>query len=246
RHEGLPEEVALALREHYQPGFAGDELPRTLTGVAVSLADRLDTLTGIFGIGQPPTGSRDPFALRRAALGVLRVIVEKGFDLDLREALARAQAGYAGSNAELAAKDGLVEEVLGYMVERFRAWYEDEQIPVEVFYAVAAKNLSNPLEIDQRVHAVHAFSQLPEAAALAAANRRVSSVLAKQGDAVLPPLDMKLLQEPAEQALGMRICELAQAAMPLLAQRRYQEGLALLAGLREAVDRFFDEVMVMV
>lgn len=242
RHEGEPEEVAEALREHYQPRFAGDELPATLTGVAVALADRLDTLVGIFGIGQPPTGSKDPFALRRAALGVLRLIVEKGFDLDLRECLAQAQAGYP----QLAGQAQLVDSVLAYMIERFRAWFEEERIPVEVFLAVSAKNLSKPLDINQRVHAVHRFSQLPEAAALAAANKRVSNLLAKQGDAALPPLDLKLLREPAEMALGMQICELAQKAMPLLASRRYREGLELLAGLRGAVDTFFDEVMVMV
>lgn len=246
KHEGEPEEMAEALREHYQPRFAGDELPHTKTGVAVALADRLDTLVGIFGIGQPPTGSKDPFALRRAALGVLRLIVEKGFDIDLRDALTQAQAGYAQQNPALAGNAKLVDDVLGYMVERFRAWFEDEKIPVEVFFAVAAKNLSNPLDINQRVQAVHSFSKLPEAQALAAANKRVSNLLAKQGDAALPPLDMKLLKEPAEMALGMQICELAQKAMPLLAQRRYREGLEQLAGLRASVDRFFDDVMVMV
>jgi glycyl-tRNA synthetase beta chain len=242
RQEGVPDEVAEALREHYQPRFAGDELPRTTTGVAVALADRLDTLVGIFGIGQPPTGSKDPFALRRAALGVLRLIVEKGFDLDLREALAQAQS----LHLSLAGMPKLVDEVLNYMVERFRAWFEEEQIPVEVFLAVAAKNLSNPLDINQRVHAVHAFSKLPEAQALAAANKRVSNLLAKRSDAALPPLDLTLLKEPAEMALGMQICELAQKTKPLLAQRRYREGLELLAGLRAAVDKFFDDVMVMV
>ena len=242
RHDGEPNEVAEAIREHYLPRFAGDELPATLTGAAVALADRFDTIVGIFGIGQPPTGSKDPFALRRAALGVLRLIVEKGFDLDLRECLAQAQANYP----QLAGQSNLVDTVLAYMIERFRAWYEDENIPVEVFMAVTAKNLSRPLDINQRVHAVHRFAQLPEAEALAAANKRVSNILAKANLAQLPSLNLALLGMGAERELGDQICALAQKAMPLLAQRKYREGLEQLAGLRGAVDKFFDEVMVMV
>src|SRR5690606_20390318 len=129
RHDGEPEDVATALREQYQPRFAGDELPASTTGIAVALADRLDTLVGIFGIGQLPTGSKDPFGLRRAALGILRTIVDKGFDLDLRECLQTAQAQYP----QFAGRDDLVDTVLNYMIERFRAWYEDENIPAEVF-----------------------------------------------------------------------------------------------------------------
>jgi len=242
KHDGEPAEVAEAIREHYLPRFAGDELPATLTGAAVALADRFDTIVGIFGIGQPPTGSKDPFALRRAALGALRLIVEKGFDLDLRECLAQAQSNYS----QLADKADLVDTVLAYMIERFRAWYEDDNIPVEVFMAVTAKNLSRPLDINQRVHAVHRFAQLPEAEALAAANKRVSNILAKANLAQLPPLNLALLGMGAERELGDQICALAQKAMPLLAQRKYREGLEQLAGLRGAVDKFFNEVMVMV
>jgi glycyl-tRNA synthetase beta chain len=242
RHDGEPAEVAQAIREHYLPRFAGDVLPETQTGVAVALADRLDTIVGIFGIGQPPTGSKDPFALRRAALGVLRLIVEKGYDLDLRECLAQAQNNYP----QLADKADLVDTVLAYMIERFRAWYEDEKIPVEVFMAVTAKNLSRPLDINQRVHAVHRFAQLPEAEALASANKRVSNLLAKANVGQLPQLNLALLGMGAERELGDQICVLAQKAMPLLMQRKYREGLEQLAGLRGAVDKFFDEVMVMV
>lgn len=242
KHDGEPGEVAQAIREHYLPRFAGDALPETKTGVAVALADRFDTIVGIFGIGQPPTGSKDPFALRRAALGVLRLIVEKGFDLDLRECLAQAQSNYP----QLAGKTDLVDTVLAYMIERFRAWFEDEKIPVEVFMAVSAKNLSRPLDINQRVHAVHRFAQLPEAEALAAANKRVSNILAKANIAQLPQLNLALLGMGAERELGDQICALAQKAMPLLMQRKYREGLEQLAGLRGAVDKFFDDVMVMV
>lgn len=242
RHDGEPNEIAEAIREHYLPRFAGDELPTTATGVAVALADRFDTIVGIFGIGQPPTGSKDPFALRRAALGILRLIVEKGFDLDLRECLAQAQANYP----QLAGQPALVDTVLAYMIERFRAWYEDEKIPVEVFMAVTAKNLSRPLDINQRVQAVHRFAQLPEAQALAAANKRVSNILAKASVSQLPTLNSALLSEGAERELGHQIGALAERTSPLFAQRKYREGLEQLASLRGAVDSFFDEVMVMV
>ncbi|MDB6061931.1 MAG: glycine--tRNA ligase subunit beta [Verrucomicrobiaceae bacterium] len=241
-HDGEPNEVAHALREHYQPRFAGDELPATTTGAAVALADRLDTLVGIFGIGQPPTGSKDPFALRRAALGVLRLIVEKNFDLDLRELLQKAQAQYP----QFSAQSDLAETILAYMLERFRAWFEDENIPAEVFMAVSAKQLSQPLDINQRVQAVFRFSQLPEAQALAAANKRVSNILAKQsGDAELPALQMQLLTESAEKELAQQVTTLQQKVQPLFAARHYREGLEQLASLRGAVDAFFDNVMVM-
>src|SRR5690606_35103615 len=241
-HDGEPQEVAQAVREHYQPRFAGDALPATLTGVSIALADRLDTLVGIFGIGQLPTGSKDPFALRRAALGVLRLIVEKNFDLDLRELLQKAQSQYP----QLDAQTGLVDTVLDYMIERFRAWFEDESIPAEVFMAVSAKKLSQPLDINQRVQAVFRFSQLPEAQALAAANKRVSNILAKQGgDTELPALQMSLLTEAAEKQLAAQVAALQATAQPLFAARKYREGLEQLASLRAAVDAFFDNVMVM-
>lgn len=244
RHDGEPEEVAQALKEQYLPRFAGDELPRSLTGCALALADRLDTLVGIFGIGQPPTGSKDPFALRRAALGVLRLCVEKGLDLDLRELLVKSVATYA--DVTLAQRDTVDRQVLAYLLERFRAWYEDEGIAVEVFLAVSAKNLSRPVDIDQRVHAVHRFSQLPEAQALAAANKRVSNLLAKSDVEVdADALDTARLVDAAERELADALARQAAAVEPLFQQRRYREGLELLAALRAPVDRFFDEVMVM-
>jgi glycyl-tRNA synthetase beta chain len=241
RHDGEADEVAMALGEQYQPRFAGDELPSTLTGISLALADRLDTLVGIFGIGQPPTGSKDPFALRRAALGALRMIVEKGFDLDLRECLKQAQAQYG----QFSAKAELVDTVLDYMLERFRAWFEDENIPAEVFLAVSAKKLSKPLDINQRVQAVYRFSQLPEAQALASANKRVSNILAKSGSAELPSLQTTLLAEAAEKELATQLSALQNTVQPLFAARKYREGLEQLASLRNAVDAFFDNVMVM-
>jgi glycyl-tRNA synthetase beta chain len=242
-HEGQPDEIATALKEHYLPRFAGDELPHTKTGIAVALADRLDTLVGIFGIGQLPTGSKDPFALRRASLGVLRIIVERGLDLDLRKLLETAQEAYMLTFEE---KEDLVDTVLAYMLERFRAWYEEENISAEVFLAVSAKNLSRPLDINQRVQAVHRFSQLPEAAALASANKRVSNILAKQGgDAALPALREDLLSEPAEQELARQVAAQQKVVQPLFAAQSSQLLEAVAVFARGAVDAFFDSVMVM-
>lgn len=240
-HDGEPDDVASALAQQYWPRFAGDQLPETVTACALGLADRLDTLVGIFGIGQPPTGSKDPFALRRASLAVLRIIVEKGLDLDLRDCLLLAAEGYpAGVIAE-----GTVEQVLDYMIERFRAWYEEENIPVEVFRAVSARKLSQPLDIHRRVQAVHAFSQLPEAAALAAANKRVSNILGKLDPGhSFGDVSANLLQEPQEKELAARLAALESTARAHLARDEYREALASLASLREPVDAFFDDVMV--
>lgn len=243
QHDGEAADVAQALREHYLPRFAGDELPATNIGISVALADRLDTLVGIFGIGQKPSGSKDPFALRRASLGVLRIIVEKSLALDLHALLQQAAQPFT---AIIKNPDALVEEVLSYMLERMRAWYEDKAIPTEVFLAVQAKQLSQPLDIHQRVLAVHSFSQLPEAAALAAANKRVANILSQAQTSQLPTLDVALLADGAEAELAAQIGQRGKQVQPLFEQQRYQEGLAQLAGLRAAVDRFFDEVMVMV
>jgi len=239
RNDGENEDVAQAMQEQYLPKFAGDALPETTTGAIIALADRLDTITGIFGIGQQPTGSKDPFALRRASLGVLRLLVDKQLDLDLRTLLEQAVAQHAG----LTDTDGLVDRVLDYMLERFRAWYEDAGIPVEVFLAVSARKVSNPLDIDQRVKAVHEFYQLPQAQALAAANKRVANILAKSG-APTGKLDPALLQESAEQALADAVQAKAALVEPLFAKRAYTEALTQLADLQEPVDAFFDQVMV--
>ncbi|MEM1112874.1 MAG: glycine--tRNA ligase subunit beta [Pseudomonadota bacterium] len=240
-HDGEKPEVASALWQQYWPKFAGDRLPDTPTARTLGLADRLDTLVGIFGIGQPPTGSKDPFALRRASLAVLRILVESKIDLDLQLALSLAVAQYP----EGVIAEGTVEQVLGYMLERFRAWYEDENIPAEVFRAVSAKGLSQPLDIHRRVEAVNAFSQLPQAQALAAANKRVSNILDKVGPAhSFGEVSADLLQEPQEAALSSQLAELAADSDSHLEAGQYREALAVLAGLREPVDAFFDGVMV--
>lgn len=240
-HDGEEPDVAAAIAQQYWPKFAGDRLPESPTACALGLADRLDTLVGIFGIGQPPTGSRDPFALRRASLAVLRIMVERELDLDLRDCLELAAAQYpAGVLAP-----GTTGQVLDYMIERFRAWYEEEAIPVEVFKAVSARKPSRPLDIQRRVHAVHAFTALPEAAALAAANRRVSNILEQlEASHQFGEVSADLLLKPEEQKLAATLATLTGVAGGHLAKDEYTQALACLAQLRKPVDAFFDEVMV--
>lgn len=234
-------EVAAAMNEQYLPRFAGDQLPATTTGAIIALADRLDTISGIFGIGQQPTGSKDPFALRRASIAVLRILVEKNLALDLRELLIFAKS----QHKNLTVGDELVEQVLSYMLDRFRAFYEDANIPAEVFQAVTAKQLSQPLDINQRVLAVNEFSKLPQAQALAAANKRVSNILSKQNASSNAVIHSDLLQEDAEKVLAKAISAKAELVTPLFDKREYTKALAALADLQQPVDAFFDNVMVM-
>lgn len=240
-NDGENAEVAAAMNEQYMPRFAGDQLPETTTGTIIALADRLDTISGIFGIGQQPTGSKDPFALRRASIAVLRLLVEKNLALDLRELLTFAK----NQHKNLTVGDELAEQVLAYMLERFRAFFEDANIPAEVFQSVTAKQLSQPLDINQRVLAVNEFSKLPQAQALAAANKRVSNILAKQNAAVSTDVNTALLQEDAEKNLAQAVSAKAAVVAPLFAAREYTKALAALADLQQPVDAFFDSVMVM-
>ncbi|WP_285275813.1 glycine--tRNA ligase subunit beta [Halopseudomonas bauzanensis] len=240
QHDGEAEDVALALNEQYMPRGAGAELPRTLTGAAVALADKLDTLVGIFGIGMLPTGSKDPYALRRAALGVLRILIEKQLELDLHAALETAIAQYG----DAVKSEGLVDQVQDFIFDRLRARYEDEGIDVAVYQSVRAVHPDSPLDFDQRVQAVQAFRRLPEAEALAAANKRVSNILAKAEDAVADVINPALLNEAAEQALAQAVQAAESDVTPLAADRQYQASLERLASLREPVDSFFDQVLV--
>jgi glycyl-tRNA synthetase beta chain len=240
-HDGEETDVASALAQQYWPKFSGDRLPETATACTLGLADRLDTLVGIFGIGQAPTGSKDPFALRRASLAVLRIVVEKNLDLDLRTCLELAVSQYPANTLA----EGTAEQVLDYMLERFRAWYEEDNIPAEVFKAVSARKLSRPLDIHRRVQAVHAFSQLPQAQALAAANKRVSNILGKLDSAhSFGEVSPDLLAEPQEKVLATQLEGLAATCTKHLKRDEYTEALTCLADLREPVDAFFDDVMV--
>ncbi|MFT5721023.1 MAG: glycyl-tRNA synthetase beta chain [Motiliproteus sp.] len=241
-NDGEPAEVAQAINEQYLPKFAGDDLPQSKTGIALALADRIDTLVGLFGIKQPPTGSRDPFALRRATLGTLRILVEHQLDLDLLELITAA----ADLHTDLPARAGLEQQVLAFMLERFRAWYADQGVPAEVFLAVMAVRPTKPLVFDQRVKAVNHFRSLPQAEALAAANKRVANILAKQGDAGnLAPSEV-LFKEAAERTLNRELNSLNATIDSLLAQGDFKAILEQLASLQPCIDAFFDDVMVMV
>lgn len=239
-HDGEAHDVALALNEQYMPRGAGAELPSTHTGAAVAVADKLDTLVGIFGIGMLPTGSKDPYALRRAALGVLRILIEKQLDVDVSDAIAFAVAQYG----DKVKADGLAAQVQEFIFDRLRARYEDEGIDVAVYQAVRALSPRSPLDFDQRIQAVQAFRQLPEATALAAANKRVSNLLAKADDSLPHAVNPALFREDAERALADAIVKVEEVIAPLAAIRNYRRVLAQLAGLRAPVDNFFTDVMV--
>ncbi|NXZ85015.1 glycine--tRNA ligase subunit beta [Haemophilus influenzae] len=275
RHDGEDEEVAVALNEQYMPRFAGDELPKSLVASAVALADKFDTLTGIFGIGQAPKGSADPFALRRAALGALRIIVEKNLPLDLNDIIGKSFDLYKeqdneklrnapiakdiggfkpypdsyvscfsrGEDAELVPKRKIVDEVVDFMLGRFRAWYQDEGIAVDVIQAVLARRPTRPADFDARVRAVSHFRTLDSAEALAAANKRVSNILAK-ADTAIGEINLTACVEPAEKALAEAVLALRTEVQPLIAQGDYTAVLDKLANLRTPVDNFFDNVMV--
>ncbi|AUJ68366.1 MULTISPECIES: glycine--tRNA ligase subunit beta [unclassified Pseudoalteromonas] len=241
RIDGEAEEVALAQNEQYMPRFAGDNLPSNPISFAVALADKFDTLVGIFGIGQTPKGDKDPFALRRAAIGALRIMVEKELPLDIQDIVAKAMTLFGDklSNANVA------DEVVEFMLGRFRAWYQDEGISVDVIQAVLARRPTSPVDFDRRVKAVSHFRTLAEAEALAAANKRVNNILAKNNVASEAAVESSLLQEEAEQTLAAQVAALTAELAPVYAEGDYQTALTRLASLREAVDNFFDNVMVM-
>lgn len=239
RHDGEDEEVAVTLNEQYMPRFAGDELPKSLVASAVALADKFDTLTGIFGIGQAPKGSADPFALRRAALGALRIIVEKNLPLDLEDLVKKSAALFG----DKLTNSNVVADVVDFMLGRFRAWYQDEGIAVDVIQAVLARRPTRPADFDARVRAVSHFRTLDSAEALAAANKRVSNILAK-ADATIGEINLTACVEPAEKALAEAVLALRTEVQPLIAQGDYTAVLDKLANLRAPVDSFFDNVMV--
>ena len=239
RHDGEDEEVAVALNEQYMPRFAGDELPKSLVASAVALADKFDTLTGIFGIGQAPKGSADPFALRRAALGALRIIVEKNLLLDLEDLVKKSAALFG----DKLTNKNVVADVVDFMLGRFRAWYQDEGIAVDVIQAVLARRPTRPADFDARVRAVSHFRTLDSAEALAAANKRVSNILAK-ADAAIGEINLTACVEPAEKALAEAVLALRTEVQPLIAKGDYTAVLDKLANLRAPVDSFFDNVMV--
>lgn len=240
-HDGEPEEVALAINEQYLPKFAGDILPQSDAGIAVALADRLDTLTGLFGIKQPPTGSKDPFALRRASLGTLRILIENKLSLDLKDLVTKA----VSLHANLPAADTAAAQVTDFMLERLRAWYEDKGVSIDSYLAVVAVRPTQPLDFDKRVNAVNSFKMLPQAASLAAANKRVSNILAKNKTDAEITVDASLLSQAEEITLHNSVEALQKRAQPFFDAGDYTSALAELASLQSDVDAFFDSVMVM-
>lgn len=242
--DGEAPEVAAAMEEQYQPRFAGDVLPRGRVGQVLAIADRLDTLAGIFAIGQKPSGSRDPFGLRRGALGLMRIIIEHGLDLDLRQAIDKVLSLQPVGKPEA----GLAAEVYQYAMERLRAYYLEEVdggITGDMFEAVLARQPGKPLDFHQRLTAVRVFSQMPEAHSLAAANKRVSNILRKAEEPVSATVKADVLVQAEELALHREVQRLGALVEPLLADRQYTDALTALAALREPVDNFFDRVMVM-
>ena len=242
--DGEPAEVAAAIDEHYMPRGAGGALPATGSGTAVALADKLDTLAGIFAIGQKPSGTKDPFGLRRAAIGALRILVEKKIDLDLRALVTRAAALQPVQNAATAG------ELWDYLVERLRAYFIDGAqagnvaITTEMFDAVRASEPVSPLDFGARLHALGRFLALPEAASLTAANKRISNILKKAEPGTAGSVDTSVLRENAETALHEALAAVVADTDRALAKRDYATALARLATLRPAVDGFFDTVMV--
>ena len=244
QHDGEHAEVCEAIREQYLPRFAGDELPATRSGMAVSIADKLDTITGIYATGQKPTGTRDPFGLRRAALGLLRTTIERRLELDLQQLI-----GQAVTALPFAAPDNCARDVYDYIIERLRAYYVEGgaglEVTAEMFDAVLVTRPASPLDFDARLRALVEFLHLPDAQSLAAANKRIANILRKATEPVRDQFDPDRLIDPAEQILGEQIEAIARQVEPRFAARDYTSALKSLAVLRKAVDDFFDSVMVM-
>jgi len=243
---GEQEEVATALDEQYMPRQAGGALPTTNTGQILAIADRLDTLVGIFAIGKPPTGEKDPFGLRRAALGSLRIMIEGGLELDLLTCLDQAVEAF-GSSIDTGTVSG---DVFVFMMERLRRYYLDDGVRSDVFDAVLARQPARPLDFHRRIHAVSDFANLPEADSLAAANKRIANILRQAGDGdadnITVTADGALLGEKVERDLYAQLIGIASKIAPLTAAGEYTQALRELSSLREPVDAFFDQVMVMV
>lgn len=236
-----PSEVAESIAEQYLPRFAGDDLPKTDIGVCLALADRLDTMVGIFGIGQVPTGSKDPFSLRRASIGILRILIEKKIALNLVALIEQALKGYGNKLPNLAKT---FTDVMEFINARYRAMYEEQGVAVDTILAVQAVNPHMPLDFDDRIWAVQGFKNEPSAKTLAQNNKRVANILAKADEGILADIDERLLVEPAEKALFTALVNAKNATNPRIAQADYKGALNELASLDTPLTQFFDNVMV--
>jgi len=242
--DGEPEAVAEAIGEHYRPRFAGDDLPATALGRILAIADKLDTLAGVFSIGKRPSGNRDPFGLRRSALGVVRVLIECGLDVDIKALIAKAveqQPEGKITNAELST------ELYAFISERLRRYFldRDSGLAAETFDAVMVRQPASLLDFDRRLAAVQTFARLEQAGSLAAANKRIANILRKAGDPQGLSVNRKLFDHEAEEVLFNALDNARQKVQPMIAVRAYAEALNTLADLKDPVDRFFDEVLVM-
>lgn len=244
RLNGESEAVAASLEEQYLPKFSGDVLPKTPIGICLALADRLDTLVGIFAIGQPPTGSKDPFSLRRSAIGILRILIEKQLPINLIALVEQAIKNYNENDTKIANMGDTFTQVTTFLNSRYRAMYTEQGVSVDTIQAVQAINPHMPLDFDQRIRAVQAFRALSQASMLADSNKRVANILAKSESAVAENVDETLLVEPAEQALYSSVRQAQSAVQPLLAQANYTQALQTLASLDAPLTQFFDGVMV--
>ncbi len=252
-HDGEAAAVAAAIAEQYLPRFAGDALPASSAGLSLAIADKLDTIVGTFAIGQKPTGAKDPFGLRRAALGVLRILIETRLALDLGELVnlaldsVRADLQRLGDRKSPPLANGVARDVYDFMMERLRAWYLEgvPGVTTEMFDAVLDTRPASPLDFDERLRALLAFLALPDAASLTVTNKRIGNILRKAGQEAGLRVDAGLLREPAERQLAAALEALRAEVEPLLGQHRYSEAMQRLATLRSTVDPFFDQVLVM-
>jgi len=241
KHDGEATHVVSALNDYYKPRFAGDTLPDHEVSQSLALADRLDTLVGIFAIGQIPTGDKDPFALRRTALGVLRILIENKLNLDLHDLLVNAAQHFP---ADIQATDA-IKPVQQFILERLSAYYQSQSISADVLAAVLASSSSAPIDIDKRIKAVSVFRAMPQAEALAAANKRISNILKKVKGTLPDKINSELFAETAETALHTQLTNISNDVDKELDRNNYEQALSQLATLREPVDEFFDGVMVM-
>jgi len=244
-NDGESVAIAQALEDQYRPRFAGDSLPEANIGCAVAISDKIDTLVGIFGINQPPKGDKDPFALRRAAIGVIRIIIEKQLDLDLNTLIQESINLFGGVAGDKLVNENTAENVFDFIMGRFRAFYQEQGIAVAVIQAVLAKKPSAPLDFDKRIKAVSYFGELAEAETLAAANKRVGNILAKFDGQLYDAFKTELATEEAEKDLATIFNAVSIKIAPLMSDKNYQAALTELAQLKTPIDTFFDNVMVM-
>lgn len=235
-----PSAVSTALESYYLPRQAGGDLPQEGVSQALALADRVDTLTGIFGIGQKPTGSKDPFALRRSSLGILRIMIEEQLDIDLHALITTSAKLYGGKLSN----DKVVDEAFDYCLERLLAYYQDQGVPTEMIESVRSRRPLKPLDFDKRLRAVQSFNELEAAQSLAAANKRIGNILKKE-KGELPVVDTALFSEPAETQLFEALQTLGEEANVSFDNNDYASALTKLSSLKQPVDTFFDDVMVM-